>query len=66
MGAFAEDIGRLPRIVTLNNIAIAPQKDGSLSMEAIAKTFRYLDEEEVAKQKKAAQEAAKKAAGGKK
>jgi len=66
LGAFAEDIGRLPRIVTLNNIAIAPQKDGSLSMEAIAKTFRYLDEEEVAKQKKAAQEAAKKAAGGKK
>jgi len=66
LGAFAEDIGRLPRIVTLNNVAIAPQKDGSLSMEAIAKTFRYLDEEEVAKQKKAAQEAAKKAAGGKK
>jgi len=66
LGAFAEDIGRLPRIVTLNNIAIAPQKDGSLSMEAIAKTFRYLDEEEVAKQKKAAQEAAKKRAGGKK
>lgn len=66
LGAFAEDIGRLPRIVTLNNIAIAPQKDGSLSMEAVAKTFRYLDEEEVAKQKKAAQEAAKKAAGGKK
>ncbi len=66
LGAFAEDIGRLPRIVTLNNIAIAPQKDGSLSMEAIAKTFRYLDEVEVAKQKKAAQEAAKKAAGGKK
>ena len=66
LGAFAEDIGRLPRIVTLNNIAIAPQKDGSLSMEAIAKTFRYLEEEEVAKQKKAAQEAAKKAAGGKK
>ncbi len=66
LGAFAEDIGRLPRIVTLNNIVIAPQKDGSLSMEAVAKTFRYLDEEEVAKLKKAAQEAAKKAAGGKK
>lgn len=66
LGAFAEDIGRLPRIVTLNNIAIAPQKDGSLSMEAVAKTFRYLDEEEVAKQKKTAQEAAKKAGGGKK
>lgn len=66
LGAFAEDIGRLPRIVTLNNIVIAPQKDGSLSMEAIAKTFRYLDEEEVAKQKQAAKDAAKKVAGGKK
>lgn len=56
-GAFAGDIGRLSRIVTLNNISIAatPQaKDGSLTMEAVTKTFRYLDEEEVAQQKKAA------------
>lgn len=70
LGAFAEDIGKLPRIVTLNNISIAPpakEKDGSgLVMEAVAKTFRYLDEGEVAKQKKAAKDAAKKAEGAKK
>lgn len=65
LGAFAEDIGRLPRIVTLNNIVMAPQKDGGLAMEALAKTFRYLDEEEVAQQKKAAKEAAKKKDGAK-
>lgn len=59
-GAFAGDIGRLSRIVTLNNISIgvnAQSKDGSLAMEAVTKTFRYLDEEEVARQKKAAQAA---------
>lgn len=65
-GAFAGDIGRLSRIVTLNNILISPNsqaKDGSLAMDAVTKTFRYLDEEELARQKKAAQPAAK---GGKK
>ena len=64
-GAFSGDIGRLSRIVTLNNIAISsnPQsKDGSLVMDAVTKTFRYLDEEELAAKRKAAQ-AAK---GGKK
>ena len=64
-GAFAGDIGRLSRIVTLNNISITsnPQaKDGTLVMDAVTKTFRYLDEEELAAKKKAAQ-AAK---GGKK
>ena len=55
MGQFASDIAQLSRIVTLNDIAISPSKDGSvLAMETTAKTFRYLDEEEVAKQKKAA------------
>ncbi len=65
-GAFAGDIGRLSRIVTLNNILISsnPQaKDGSLMMDAVTKTFRYLDEEELSRQKKAGQAAAK---GGKK
>lgn len=56
-GAFAADIAKLPRIVTLNNIAISAVKDGSLALEATTKTFRYLDEAEVAKQKKAAQDA---------
>ncbi len=57
-GAFAGDIGRLSRIVTLNNVSIAvnPQaKDGSLVMDAVTKTFRYLDDEELAAKRKAAQ-----------
>lgn len=65
-GAFAGDIASLSRIVTLNNVSIAANaqaKDGSLAMDAVAKTFRYLDDEEVAAQKKAAREA--KAAKGK-
>ena len=53
IGAFASDVAALPRIVTLNNLAIANDK-GTLTMDAIAKTFRYLDEEEVAKQRAAA------------
>jgi len=53
IGAFASDISQLPRIVTLNNISIAPDpKSDALIMNATAKTFRYLDEEETAKQKK--------------
>ncbi len=54
IGAFASDIAQLPRIVTLNNINIALGTKGNLVLDATAKTFRYLDEEEVAKQKKAA------------
>ena len=61
VGAFASDIANLSRIVTLNNITIVPQKDGgTLSMEATAKTFRYLDADEVEKQRKAAGPGAKK------
>lgn len=52
MGAFAADIANLSRIVTLNNLAITPSKDGSLVMDATAKTFRYLDAEEIALQRK--------------
>ncbi|EXI69696.1 MAG: Pilus assembly protein, PilO [Candidatus Accumulibacter adjunctus] len=61
-GAFAGDIGKLSRIVTLNNIAIntnQQSKDGSLVMDATTKTFRYLDEEELAANRKKAAEAAK-------
>ncbi|MEJ8846551.1 type 4a pilus biogenesis protein PilO [Variovorax rhizosphaerae] len=54
MGAFAADIANLSRIVTLNNIALAPAKDGALTMDATARTFRYLDAEEQNLQKKAA------------
>ena len=59
-GEFAGDIGRLSRIVTLGNISIAPNqqaKDGSLVLEAVTRTFRYLDEEELAAKRKAEQEA---------
>jgi type IV pilus assembly protein PilO len=62
MGAFASDVGQLSRIVTLNDVKIDAGKDGILAMEAIARTFRYLDDQEVAQQRKAA--AARK--GGKK
>jgi type IV pilus assembly protein PilO len=54
MGAFASDIGQLNRIVTLNDIALNVGKDGTLTMDATAKTFRYLDDEELAKQRAAA------------
>ena len=58
-GAFATDISKLSRIVTLNDIGLTTTKDGLIAMDAVAKTFRYLDEEEVAKQRKAAKGQAK-------
>jgi len=58
MGAFASDVAQLPRIVTLNDLSIVNDK-GTLTMDAVAKTFRYLDEEEIAKQRAKAKEAAK-------
>lgn len=66
LGAFAADVAKLPRIVTLNNISVSPgqvagkQDPGRLSMEMQLKTFRYLDEEELAKRRQA-----EKAQGGK-
>ena len=59
MGAFASDVGQLSRIVTLNDVKIDAQKDGTLTMEAIARTFRYLDDQEVAAQRRAAAAAKK-------
>lgn len=55
IGLFAADIANLSRIVTLNNLSIAPGKDreGLLVLDGIAKTFRYLDQEEIAMQQKA-------------
>lgn len=53
MGAFAADIAQLSRIVTLNNLAIVPARDGALTLDATARTFRYLDADEVAAQRKA-------------
>ena len=54
IGSFASDMANLPRIVTLNNMALVTGKDGNLTLDAVAKTFRYLDPEEVAAQRKAA------------
>ncbi|MES2944890.1 MAG: type 4a pilus biogenesis protein PilO [Pseudomonadota bacterium] len=66
MGAFAADIANLSRIVTLNNLAIATGKDGMLVMDTTAKTFRYLDSEEVELQRKAAAPKGSAPAGAKK
>ncbi|MGZ5031592.1 MAG: type 4a pilus biogenesis protein PilO [Usitatibacter sp.] len=63
LGAFASDVAKMPRIVLLTDIKLDPPKDGVLSMEAVAKTYRYLDEEEVSKQRKATKD--KSAKGGK-
>lgn len=60
MGAFAADVANLSRIVTLNNLTITPQKDGTLTMDATARTFRYLDADEQAAQKRAVAPGAKK------
>jgi type IV pilus assembly protein PilO len=60
LGKFTSDISQMPRIVTLNDISIAPTGSGLLSMDATAKTYRYLDEDELAAQKKAAKAGAKK------
>jgi type IV pilus assembly protein PilO len=53
MGSFASDIAHLSRIVTLNNLEIGPGRDGNLTMDTTAKTFRYLDPDEVSAQRKA-------------
>jgi type IV pilus assembly protein PilO len=54
LGNFASDISMMPRIVTLNEISISPATGGTLTLDAIAKTYRYLDEEELSAQKKPA------------
>lgn len=60
IGAFVADVANLSRIVTLNNLALSPVtgKDGTLALESTAKTFRYLDSEEIADQRKAKDKAA--------
>ena len=55
IGAFASDVALLPRIVTLNDISIVPGSDDLLVLDAVAKTFRYLDENEIADQGEAVQ-----------
>jgi type IV pilus assembly protein PilO len=57
LGEFASDVARMPRIVTLNNVSLSADKDGRLKLEAKAVTYRYLDDDELAKQRQAAQPA---------
>lgn len=65
-GAFADDVAKLSRIVTLNNVLIEPAgKSGeTLSLKTTARTFRYLSEEEVAARRRQAADAKKKTRGG--
>jgi type IV pilus assembly protein PilO len=67
IGSFAADVANLSRIVTLHNVAIAPASakdaNGLLAMEATARTYRYLDANEVAEQRKAARDKADKDKG---
>lgn len=63
IGAFASDVSQLSRIVTLNDVALTANKDGELVLDAVAKTFRYLDEGEIAAQRKAVRDTAKKKGG---
>ena len=65
LGAFAADVAKLSRIVSLTNMAVAPDKSAQLKMDATAMTYRYLDEEELAAQRRA-KAAQQKAKGGKK
>ena len=59
LGAFSSDVAKLPRIVLLNDLNVALGKDGALTMDAVARTYRYLDPDEVAAQRKTAKGAAK-------
>ena len=69
IGAFTADVANLSRIVTLHNLAITPaskEASGMLSMDAVARTYRYLDTSELADMRKARQEAEAKAKGTRK
>lgn len=52
VGAFTSDIANLPRIVTINNMSLVAGRSGVLTLDAVAKTFRYLDQDELAAQRK--------------
>ena len=56
IAAFVSDVSKLSRIVTLQNIALVPAKDGVLNMDVVVKTYRYLDDEEVIARKQQAKE----------
>ncbi|ALK95408.1 pilus assembly protein PilO [Massilia sp. WF1] len=62
IGEFAADMAKMPRIVTLNNLSLNTGKDGTLSLDAVAKTFRYLDQDELDAQSQARKKKKKKGA----
>ena len=69
IGAFTADVANLSRIVTLHNLAITPaskEASGMLSMDAVARTYRYLDTSELADMRKSRLEAEAKAKGTRK
>jgi type IV pilus assembly protein PilO len=59
IASFVSDLAKLPRIVTLHDISLAPAKDTTLAMDARIQTYRYLDENELAAAKKQLQGAKK-------
>jgi type IV pilus assembly protein PilO len=65
IGEFAADMAKMPRIVTLNNLSLTTGKDGVLSLDAVAKTFRYLDQDELDKQSQARKKKNKEKKGAK-
>lgn len=60
LGAFAEDVARMPRIVSLQDIELGMDKEGRMTLNGKVVTYRYLDEEELAEKRKQSRENAKK------
>lgn len=56
IASFVSDVSKLSRIVTLHEIALVPAKEGTLNMDAIVKTYRYLDDEELIANKQGGKE----------
>lgn len=56
IAAFVSDVSKLSRIVTLHDINMDPAKDGAMNMDAVVRTYRYLDDEEVVSRKQKAKE----------
>ncbi len=59
IAAFVSDVSKLSRIVTLHDIKMNPAKDGVMNMDAVVRTYRYLDDEELISRKQKAKEQAK-------
>jgi type IV pilus assembly protein PilO len=60
LGEFVSDLAALPRIVTIDDLVLSPSKDGKLVMSAVAKTYHYLDEDQIAQRQAAKTKKARK------